>query len=193
MVVQAPLVDFSKTMRLADIPQYHAPNFQFIPAAEGLIWFAEEMDRRVWLRAIGARDENHLVLQFEQYRLNLRLFTGFAVLPNMPTNLLQIIYIPANGLGERQLYEKVRRASKGKHTFYFLRLFQTRDLEYHSNEDPAVQVLWDEVAQFNTFPFLGLATPSMYPLLQEWLARIVILSHIQRQILQDVSQLSSLL
>ncbi|HYU76444.1 MAG TPA: hypothetical protein VEL31_27555, partial [Ktedonobacteraceae bacterium] len=183
MVVQVPLVDFSKTIRLADIPHYYAPDENSGLAAEGLIWFAEEMDRHIWLRAIGAKDEDHLVLQFEQYRLNLRLFTGFVSLPNWPTNMLQIIYIPVNGLGERMLYEKLHRTSKGKHSFHFLRLFQTSELGYHPNEDPAVQVLWDEVAsQFNTFPFLGLATTSTYPLLQEWLARIVILSHARRQI-----------
>ncbi len=41
MVVQVPLVDFSKTIRLADIPHYYAPDENSGLAAEGLIWFAE--------------------------------------------------------------------------------------------------------------------------------------------------------
>jgi len=149
-------------------------------SSRGVIWFPEEADRIIWMQALGTRPTDYLVLQTPGYQLHLRIFTDEVGLHRLPGDCLRLIYLPAKGLNDER-YEKFFRSRDILQ--YGMRLFQPlEELGHHPNEESVLNELSAEASYlFHTAPFLGLADPSSYPLLREWLAAVVVQANLSTE------------
>lgn len=146
--------------------------------ARGCVWFGEDSDRRFWCRTLGAEAGDEMTLGVGPYTLQLRLVTGHAALKELETAPTRIIYLPSEGVGDRQFYRWLS-AHQSEAPYNFVRLFGRADLAIYSGDASPLDQRWREVrAEFDSSPFLGLDDKESLRGLWHWLARLVLFSNL---------------